>query len=190
MRSFRLYRSPRSARRVASPEPDSQFERASARCRLVPLRHADRQDFLASIDDVVLDAQGFDHRTLRRFRWRFWMMCAERHQGLPTRLAVRSTETGAFLGYYGVATRQPVPSLGWWLTAEARGHGLGTESLALALEYAHLDLGLGVVEMGTNPANTRAMAQITRLAGPPIRASDYVAPNKEILPSVWFVHAG
>jgi ribosomal-protein-alanine N-acetyltransferase len=53
--------------------------------------------------------------------------------------------------------------LGYWLVADARGRGLATRALRLALRWMFEDLGLERAEIATTPDNTGSLAVARRL---------------------------
>jgi RimJ/RimL family protein N-acetyltransferase len=168
------------------------ISRASEKLVLVPLALHDVDDFVASIDDEVVRWQGFEPEVIEKLRVGRAKLVPTKYDGWPCELAVRDRTTNDFLGQYEFTNIGPGGTsahLGWWLGAQARGRGLGTESLTLALEYAHTDIHLRRVIMGTTRENVRAAAQIRRTGGVLTHEAPHTLPNGQIVEALWFQHA-
>jgi RimJ/RimL family protein N-acetyltransferase len=180
-------------RRRDPPRREWTIECESERLILRPLELGDLDAFLASIDDEVLRREGFTPDTLDQYRIGFAQFVNQSCQHWPCNLAVRDRETSEFLGCYELYDFAPAGTsahLGWWLGAKARGRGLGFESLTLALHYAHTNVGIHRIIMGTTRDNERAVAQIERAGGRFTHEAPHTLPNGETIPAVWFEHAG
>jgi RimJ/RimL family protein N-acetyltransferase len=71
-------------------------------------------------------------------------------------LAVVHTESGSVIGAIGignVSTTLLSASLGYWLAAEARGHGYMTTAARMLARWAFDSLGLARLELTTDPQN-------------------------------------
>jgi RimJ/RimL family protein N-acetyltransferase len=64
---------------------------------------------------------------------------------------------------HSVDRRHRRAELGYWLVADARGLGLGTRTLRLALRWMFEDLGLERAEIATTPDNEASLALARRL---------------------------
>lgn len=84
--------------------------------------------------------------------------------------AVERRDTGAFLGFTGLAVpRHPLPFLpcvevGWRLSRKAWGHGFATEAAREALRVGFDELGLAEIVSFTTVTNTRSRAVMERLS--------------------------
>ncbi len=75
-------------------------------------------------------------------------------------------QSGALLGGLGLRPRAwDVPSfeIGYWLAAEAEGHGYMTEAAAALVDYTLRELGALRIEIRCNARNTRSAAVAQRL---------------------------
>jgi RimJ/RimL family protein N-acetyltransferase len=75
-------------------------------------------------------------------------------------------QSGALLGGLGLHPRAwDVPSfeIGYWLAAQAEGHGYMTEAAAALVEYTLRELGALRIEIRCNARNTRSAAVARRL---------------------------
>jgi RimJ/RimL family protein N-acetyltransferase len=179
-------------RRREPPQREWTIECGSERLILRPLELGDLDAFLASIDDEVLRRQGFAPDTMEQYRIGFAQFVNQSYQGRPCNLAVHDRETNEFFGCYELYDFAPAGAsahLGWWLGAAARGRGMGFESLGLALHYAHTDVGIPRVIMGTTRDNARAVAQIERAGAVFTHEAPHTLPNGETIPAIWFEHA-
>jgi RimJ/RimL family protein N-acetyltransferase len=179
-------------RRRDRPRREWTIECESARLILRPLALGDLDAFLASIDDEVQRRQGFTPDTMDQYRIGFAQFVNQSYQQWPCNLAVHDRATSEFVGCYELYAFDPAASsahLGWWLGAKARGRGLGFESLGLALRYAHTNVGIRRVIMGTTLDNERAVAQMERAGAAFTHEAPHTLPNGETIPAIWFEHA-
>jgi RimJ/RimL family protein N-acetyltransferase len=149
------------------------------------------RDFIDTIDDEVRRRQGYDDETVARWRRDLLLFMGFRYQGHPVLLAVCDGETGALIGQYSTTEITPdgrSASLGWWLSAAGRGRGLGVESLVLALDYVHTDLGIPHLTMGCGHDNGRAKAQILRAGARFTHEAPFAMPNGANITALWFEH--
>jgi hypothetical protein len=128
-----------------------------------------------------------------RDRQGFARSLAERFRGNPMQLAVRDRATGEFLGTYAYV--QDVTDLlgdsiilGWWLVADARGKGLGHDSLQLVLRWLHDEVLVGTIRMGTLSDNVRAITQIERTGARLQHEHPTLLPNGTAPMGKWYVH--
>lgn len=161
--------------------------------RLRPLRHADRDDFLTSIDSEVRHWQGWNDEVLGSMRATFVARTRLTLAGYPSELAIVDRHSGAFAGVVGITLhslnpRDDLPSLGWWLSRQARGRGLGHESLALALDYVHRVIGVPEVQIGTRATNAAALAQIRRSGADHLCDELIETPDGAVGAGHWFIH--
>ena len=76
-------------------------------------------------------------------------------------LAVADAATDAFLGtviLHSYNERHARIEVGFWLARQARGRGIGSRAVALAVSWAFATLGVARVEMTTLPDNAGALA--------------------------------
>jgi RimJ/RimL family protein N-acetyltransferase len=79
--------------------------------------------------------------------------------------AITDTETGNVIGSIDMRiNRMATGHIGYWLAAEARGRGLTTAALRALSRWAIEDLGLGRVELVTDPDNI-ASQRVAEKAG-------------------------
>ena len=79
--------------------------------------------------------------------------------------AITDAETGAVIGSIDMRiNRMQTGHVGYWMAAEARGRGLTTEALRALSRWAIEDLGLGRVELVTDPDNI-ASQRVAEKAG-------------------------
>lgn len=83
--------------------------------------------------------------------------------GQVTALAIADAATGGFLGgigLYRINERHRRGEVGFWLTPQARGRGLGSRAVRLITSWAFDSIGFERVELTTTPDNaaTRALA--------------------------------
>jgi RimJ/RimL family protein N-acetyltransferase len=179
-------------RRRDPPPREWTIECESEKLILRPLELGDLDAFLASVDDEVLQRQGFTSDTMEQYRVGFAQFVNRSHQHWPCNLAVRDRATYEFLGCYELYDFAPAGTsahLGWWLGTNARGRGLGFESLELALRYAHVDVGIRRIVMGTAGDNERVIAQIKRAGAAFTHEAPHTLPNGETIQCLWFEHA-
>lgn len=166
----------------------------SDRLVLTALRIDDALDYADSLrDPEVMRWQGYDERTIERLTQGFARSLAERFRGNPMQLAVRDRATGEFLGTYAYV--QDVTDLlgdsiilGWWLVADARGKGLGHDSLQLVLRWLHDEVLVGTIRMGTLSDNLRAITQIERTGARLQHEHPTLLPNGTAPMGKWYVH--
>jgi ribosomal-protein-alanine N-acetyltransferase len=87
-------------------------------------------------------------------------------EGRLVELAVADPEDDAFLGsmiLHSFDWRHRRCEVGFWLIPEARGRGLGSRAVALAVTWALTDLDLLRIEMTTTPDNEAVHALARRL---------------------------
>jgi RimJ/RimL family protein N-acetyltransferase len=171
--------------------PLRRVSRASEHVAFVPLTMRDVDDFMAGMDDDVLRWQNYTKATVEKLRPGFGALVKAKYFDWPCSMAVRDRTTDAFLGTYALANVGPggtSANLGWWLCADARGRGLGNESLGLALEYAHTDVHIRRIIMGTRRDNERAVAQIRRAGAVLKREATTTRPNGQVVDALWFEH--
>jgi RimJ/RimL family protein N-acetyltransferase len=79
--------------------------------------------------------------------------------------AITDAETGEVIGSIEMRiNRMQTGHVGYWLAAEARGRGLTTAALRVLSRWAIKDLGLGRVELVTDPDNI-ASQRVAEKAG-------------------------
>jgi RimJ/RimL family protein N-acetyltransferase len=87
-------------------------------------------------------------------------------KGAGASLTIADAVTDAFLGsviLHSFAWQHRRCEVGFWLVPAARGRGLGTRSVALAVSWAFGELDLLRVEMTTTPDNAAVAALAERL---------------------------
>jgi RimJ/RimL family protein N-acetyltransferase len=148
--------------------------------------------FASSLDDEVQEWQGYDGATVSQWKQSFALGVRERRSSrCPLWLgAYDRQDADRFVGIYfaEVARDRTRAELGWWLGPQARGRGLGRESLPLVLGYVHDHLGVGIVVMGTTTTNVRALAQITATGAECVGEAPHLLPNGSVAESRWFEH--
>jgi RimJ/RimL family protein N-acetyltransferase len=80
--------------------------------------------------------------------------------------AITDEETGELLGSIGMRV-QPVNRfghIGYWVAAHARGRGVAPRALRLLCEWGSRELGLGRIELVTDPEN-RASQRVAEKVG-------------------------
>lgn len=83
--------------------------------------------------------------------------------------AAERLDTGAFIGFIGLATAHfdadftPAVEVGWRLARDAWGHGYATEGGRASLAWGFETLGLGEIVSFTTPSNARSRAVMERL---------------------------
>jgi RimJ/RimL family protein N-acetyltransferase len=78
--------------------------------------------------------------------------------------AIVDASTGKLLGSIGMGLRpMGTGHIGYWVAREARGRGVATRALRLLARWAFEELGLGRVELVTDPAN-RASQRVAEKA--------------------------
>lgn len=166
---------------------------SSPNLRLTALRLEDGPDFVESIDEEVIEWQGFLPGNIARFHEHYAQLVAARFRGRPTQLAVRDPLTDEFLGSYSYSQDYSdyladTVILGWWLAPHARGRGLGHESLQLVLRWLHDEALIGTVRIGTRADNVRALAQIRTCGARFVAEHPTPLPNGTSPLGKWFVH--
>jgi RimJ/RimL family protein N-acetyltransferase len=80
--------------------------------------------------------------------------------------AILEAETGGLLGSIGMnlAARMGVGHVGYWIAREARGRGIATRALRRVCAYGFEELGLGRLELMTDPEN-RASQRVAEKVG-------------------------
>jgi RimJ/RimL family protein N-acetyltransferase len=79
--------------------------------------------------------------------------------------AITDAETGAVIGSIDLRiTRLGAGHIGYWMAADARGRGLGTAALRTLTRWAIEELGVGRVELVTDPDNI-ASQRVAEKAG-------------------------
>ena len=79
--------------------------------------------------------------------------------------AITDTETGAVIGSIDMLiTRLGTGHIGYWMAPEARGRGLTTVALRTLSRWAIEELGLGRIELATDPENV-ASQRVAEKAG-------------------------
>ncbi|MFD9002738.1 GNAT family N-acetyltransferase [Streptomyces sp. NPDC059582] len=71
--------------------------------------------------------------------------------GTSVNFRIADAASGTTLGHLGVNMINPAlrsARVGYWVLPEARGRGVATRALALAVHWAHADLGLHRLELG------------------------------------------
>jgi RimJ/RimL family protein N-acetyltransferase len=155
------------------------------------LTKSDRDDFFASMDPEVLARQGFDADFVHSVEKRFNPLTRLQWSRRPLSLAVRNHEDDVFLGTYLIVLvpyLRLTAELGWWLGPNARGRGIGSESLPLVLDYIHTDLGIDRVDMSTAIDNARTIAQIERAGGVVHESFLYKSPDGHYSKSINYRH--
>lgn len=155
------------------------------------MRASDADAAAATIDDEVIEAQGYTDAAPAYFHERACGLGSEESlSGCAVWFAV-CDHAGNVVGDYEltrVGSREPW-TLGWWLGPGARGHGLGRESLAAVLAYAHRHVGIADVRMGTKATNERALRQIRGTGAQEIERTAHKLPNRTRVSGVWFLHS-
>ena len=106
------------------------------------------------------------HTSVEASRELIHLFAAQWEQGAAFTYGVFARETGALLGGLGLhAHAWDVPSfeIGYWLAAEAEGHGYMTEAAAALVDYTLRELGARRIEIRCNALNTRSAAVARRL---------------------------
>jgi RimJ/RimL family protein N-acetyltransferase len=79
--------------------------------------------------------------------------------------AIVDVSTGTLLGSIGMGLRPMATGhIGYWVVREARGRGVASRALRLLARWALEEVGLGRVELVTDPAN-RASQRVAEKAG-------------------------
>lgn len=126
---------------------------------------SDADAVVAAQDEATLAAFGEDRPNTpeKAARWiaaarRLWAEPAESFDG---RWAIRRPMDPALVGWLRLHLEGDRASIRAWLAPEARGGGLGTAALTLAIGLAFDELGASVVEAHIIPANrgSRALAR-------------------------------
>jgi ribosomal-protein-serine acetyltransferase len=84
------------------------------------------------------------------------------NNGFQTVVRYRGDLVGA-VGHHGINRNNRSTSLGYWLTHDAQGKGIMTQSCRLYLQHAFTDLAIHRVEIRCAAANTRSRALPERL---------------------------
>jgi RimJ/RimL family protein N-acetyltransferase len=164
-------------------------------------READREPFAAlNADPAVME---HFPRTLTRHEADALI---DRHQerliaGEPGLFAVEVRETGAFIGFIGLAVPAfetaftPCVEVGWRLARGAWGHGYASEGGRAALDHGFSTLKLPEIVSFTWEGNLRSRAVMERIGMVRDRAGDFEHPNLEpghrLRPHVLYrVHGG
>ena len=178
--------------------------RQTRRCDAAHLYHSDRLElgpphrrhanaFMSSIDEEVRHWQGYTDAEVDTWHTAFQLVTrTPPPPGCPRWLIATGRGDGGFTASYklsSVSADGADAELGWWLAPEARGRGLGRESLAMVLDYVHDHLGVAAVWMGTGEANARAIAQIEAVGAAFDGYRPHELPNGSRVSSRWYVHA-
>jgi RimJ/RimL family protein N-acetyltransferase len=158
---------------------------------LLPLELGDLDAFIASMDDEVLRLEGFTAENVQQFRAGFAQFVNYSYQRWPRNLAVRDRATSEFLGccqFYEIDPAGSSAQLGWWQGARGRGRGLGFESLELALRYAHIEVGIRRIIMGTTRDDESGIVEIERAGATFTHEAPHTLPNGETVTAIWFEH--
>jgi ribosomal-protein-serine acetyltransferase len=115
------------------------------------------------------------------------------HRALPALLAGRGFEAGIFwrgalvgaIGLHEVRERPRRGAIGYWLAAEAEGHGVVTRSARALIAKAFGDLGFARLELRAQPANQRSLRVAERLGF----SFEGVQRRAECVGGVWVDHA-
>lgn len=97
--------------------------------------------------------------------------------------AIEVKETGAFIGFVGLATPRfeahftPAIEIGWRLTRSAWGQGLATEAAHAVLDHAFGPLGLGALVSFTTVGNLRSRSVMERIGMTRDPADDFMHPS-------------
>jgi ribosomal-protein-alanine N-acetyltransferase len=97
--------------------------------------------------------------------------------------AVEIADTGAFIGFTGLATVRfqahftPAVEIGWRLARSAWGHGYASEAARRALRFAFEDLGMTEVVSFTSLTNVRSQAVMRRIGMTYDPADDFDNPQ-------------
>lgn len=165
----------------------------SDRLELGPPRRRHANAFVSSIDEEVRLWQGYTDAEVDTWHTAFQLVTrTPPPPGCPRWLVATERGGGGFAASYKLSSVSADGSdaeLGWWLAPEARGRGLGKESLAVVLDYVHEHLGVAAVWMGTGEANGRAIAQIEAVGGTFEGNRPHELPNGSRVSTRWYLHA-
>ncbi|MFC8733228.1 GNAT family N-acetyltransferase [Luteimicrobium sp. NPDC057192] len=134
--------------------------------RLRPWRDEDADAQLAGFADPVFrrfsDGVPLDRAdVVKRIR----AVERQRAEGTAAYWAIDDAHDGRLLGEVslsGIDHRQGRASVGYWLTASARGRGVATRAVRLAARSAFTDLGLARLELTCAPDNAASQAVAER----------------------------
>lgn len=139
------------------------------RCVLRPLTDADLEAYAqAFVDDPELTAKiGIERAPdAQRLAGRPQMIAEAARDGEFVELVIADPADDRMLGVvtlHSFAWRHQRAEVGFWLAPAGRGAGVGTEAVALCVEWAFTGLGMHRVEMTTLPSLDRVLAIAKRL---------------------------
>lgn len=149
-------------------------------------RVIDRDAYLATIDDVVVEAMGWREEDVLKVRWQTLMPMAS---VLTREFAATDVETGAVVGgcSYNDDPRDPAAgAIGIWVGPEHRGQGYGAEMLRLMIDRGER-WHQGPLSLLTSRDN-EAMRRTARAAGgEEVEEFDHELPNGVQVPAVRYL---
>jgi len=146
-----------------------------------PATPADSEAILATIDDVVASANGWDDNVLQVVR-------KEIRSGGHRGEYVIEDHTGLVVGTIRLDYLSPgphQPAIGLWLGERGRGRGLATKAL-LAILVLAAEAGLERCYLGTDADNIAMRRAALAAGGDAISTHPHLLPNGATVSSVWF----
>ena len=175
-------------RRDKTP-PDPMPPVVNHRTDRLSIRRLERCDvpaYAASMDDQMLEANGWDE-TLRRRSIRFASLRSD--IGRRYKLVAVDHMTGEQVAFVslGFDEQSGLWSIGFWVAPEQRGQGFALEALGGSLEVFHQS-GLDVVLIGTKSDNAGMNAVIRRSGGVLDSERPHRLPDRTVAQTNWYLH--
>lgn len=149
-------------------------------------RVIDRDAYLATIDDVVVETMGWTEDHVLRVRWQTLMPMAP---VLMRDFAATDVGTGEVVGGCGYDTdpRDPTAkSIGIWVGPEHRGQGYGAEMLRLMIDHGER-WHQGPLSLLTSRDNAAMRRLAVTAGGEEVEQFDHELPNGVEVPAVRYL---
>lgn len=143
----------------------------------------DAQGFLRTIDDVVAQVNGWSEDDVAKVRRLTGVQLL-----FSPKIMIVERQSGTIVGSLSLNAsdvERRSCEIGWWLGAEHRGKGYGTEAVGAAIAALHR-AGVASVVIGTSPGNTAVIRVMEKLGGRVERQSLHRLPNGTLTDSLWF----
>jgi RimJ/RimL family protein N-acetyltransferase len=195
---FLLMQAPGVTGKMLAPPPNPAIDLVKSRLRnradgsieAVPLSTVSIRDLNATMDQTVYDENGWGKRSVIAAQLNAVGESSEAMSD-DVGFAIQLRSPDAAPRVVGAVTLAQIDrelrsaEVGWWMSADVRGQGIGKAGLRLAVE-GFRDAGLETLIVGTAETNIAVQRSVEWLGGVLTKSGPHKLPNGKVIDSRWY----